>query len=74
VNVASEEVHTRNLRIERSLRRQGWGIHRFSNLEVRTTPAADFEKLLLELPIPRGFSWVSAEEFEARLVDFDIPF
>jgi very-short-patch-repair endonuclease len=30
----NEERYAKNLAIERSLRRQGWDIHRFSNLEV----------------------------------------
>jgi hypothetical protein len=39
----SEQRYTKNLRIERSLRRQGWQIFRFSNYEVETTSVDDFE-------------------------------
>jgi len=74
--IASEEVYTRNLRIERSLRRQGWEIHRFSNYEARTVSASEFEKLLWELPIPRGFAFASAKKLGDQLEHIweDIPF
>lgn len=73
--IASEEVYTRNLRIERSLRRQGWAIHRFSNYEVRTVDAGDFAKLIAELPIPRGFRHTSATELAEHLERAgDLPF
>jgi hypothetical protein len=48
--VVSEKRYTKNLRIERSLRRQGWEIFRFSNHEVQTTPDENFLSLIGDLP------------------------
>ena len=48
----SEERYTKNLRVERSLRRQGWDIYRFSNLEVLRAADNDdtFRQLVADLP------------------------
>jgi hypothetical protein len=74
--VASEEVYTRNLRIERSLRRQGWQIHRFSNLEARTVAPGDFPSLVDGTPVaikwrPAGVSLGLSSHLAAY---DDIPF
>jgi hypothetical protein len=45
----SERRYTLNLRIERSLREQGFEIYRFSNLEVEETPIEAFPELISEL-------------------------
>jgi len=50
VHHATEERYTRNLRVDRTLRHQGWQVHRFSNLEVRQ--AKNFREFVWEL----GFS------------------
>jgi len=47
VHHATEKGYTRNLRIDRTLRHQGWQVHRFSNLEVRE--AKDFRQFAWEL-------------------------
>jgi hypothetical protein len=44
---ATEKGYTRNLRVERTLRHQGWHVHRFSNLEVKE--AKDFQDFAWEL-------------------------
>ena len=47
----SEEKYAKNLAIGRSLGRQGWKIHRFSNLEVeRATSDEQFVHLAKDLP------------------------
>jgi hypothetical protein len=47
----NEERYAKNLAIERSLRRQGWDIHRFSNLEVeRANSEERFVHLAHDLP------------------------
>ncbi len=46
----SEELYTKNLRIERSLRRQGWDIYRFSNHEVKATDVQRFRPLVAHVP------------------------
>jgi very-short-patch-repair endonuclease len=46
----SERRYTRNLRIERSLRNQGWEIFRFSDLEVNACTDAQFPRLVEHLP------------------------
>jgi len=48
--VPDERKYTRNLKIERSLRRQGWEIFRFSDLEVNSCPPDRFEYLVQDLP------------------------
>ena len=50
----SEERYTRNLRIERSLRRQGWQIHRFSNYEINNAEPDDFKKLVGNFGVERS--------------------
>ena len=47
---ASERSYTRNLRIDRTLRDQGWNVHRFSSLEVRE--AKDFDEFAWKLGFP----------------------
>jgi hypothetical protein len=47
---ATEKGYTRNLRVDRTLRRQGWQVHRFSNLEVKE--ATDFQDFARELGFP----------------------
>jgi hypothetical protein len=46
----SERSYTRRLRIDRTLRDQGWQVHRFSSLEVRQ--AEDFEEFAWKLGFP----------------------
>jgi hypothetical protein len=48
--VPDERRYTRNLKIERSLRRQGWEIHRFSDLEVNACKPDEFWSLVIDLP------------------------
>lgn len=48
--IPDERRYTRNLKIERSLRRQGWEIFRFSDWEVQTCPDDHFEGLVRDLP------------------------
>jgi very-short-patch-repair endonuclease len=66
----SEERYTRNLRIERSLRRQGWEIYRFSNYEVRNAKMDDFKKLLSAIPGLKQGS-LSYKRFAEGLKEFD---
>jgi hypothetical protein len=40
--IPDERLYTRNLKIERSLRLQGWEIFRFSDLEVKGRTASTF--------------------------------
>lgn len=47
---ASERSYTRRLRIDRTLRDQGWHVHRFSSLEVRE--GKDFEEFAWRLGFP----------------------
>ena len=46
----SEERYTFNLRVERSMRAEGFEIYRFSNHEVRNTPEEEFGNRLAHLP------------------------
>jgi hypothetical protein len=46
----SEERYAKNLKVERSLRRQGWEIHRFANVEIRGASDDDFVALVEHLP------------------------
>jgi hypothetical protein len=47
----NEDRYAKNLAIERSLRRHGWEIHRFANVEVdRVTDDGDFVRLAEHLP------------------------
>ncbi len=48
--IPDERRYTRNLRIERSLRAQGWEIFRFSDFEIRTCPDDQFDRLVSHLP------------------------
>lgn len=48
--VPDERLYTRNLKIERSLRRQGWQIFRFSDLEINTCKPEHFTSLVSHLP------------------------
>jgi hypothetical protein len=50
IHRATERSYTRNLRIDRTLRDQGWNVHRFSSLEVRK--AKDFEEFAWKLGFP----------------------
>jgi len=50
IHRASERSYTRNLRIDRTLRDQGWNVHRFSSLEVRE--AEDFDEFAWKLGFP----------------------
>jgi hypothetical protein len=47
---ATEKGYARSLRADRALRRQGWHVHRFSDLEVKG--ARDFEEFAWELGFP----------------------
>lgn len=76
--VVSQVRYAKNLAIERSLRRQGWEIHRFANIEVEQAVAsgsAEFCDLASDLP---GFCghWyarprASAESLSRRLGGVD---
>lgn len=46
----SEQLYTKNLRIERALRRKGWEIHRFSNWEVMNATDGEFSEMISILP------------------------
>ncbi len=50
IHRATESSYTRTLRIDRTLRDQGWQVHRFSSLEVRQ--AKDFEEFAWKLGFP----------------------
>jgi hypothetical protein len=52
--LVSEELYSRNLAIERSLRRQGWDIFRFANIELRRASGEDFARLVHSAQVP-GF-------------------
>jgi hypothetical protein len=52
----SEPRYARNLKIERSLRRQGWEIYRFANIEVLGASDDDFAELAQDLPGYTGYS------------------
>jgi len=57
VHHATDQAHTRNLRVDRVLRHQGWQVHRFSHLEV--SEAEDFEGFAWELGFPgRLYAWL----------------
>ena len=47
---AAKKVHADSLRVDRTLRHQGWHVHHFSHLEV--TEAKDFEGFAWELGFP----------------------
>jgi very-short-patch-repair endonuclease len=73
-SIASEEIYTRNLRIERSLRRQGWAIHRFSRYEALNVDAEDFPNLLAELGLRRDYATLTQLTEQVELIESDIPF
>jgi hypothetical protein len=50
IHRATERSYARNLRIDRTLRDQGWQVHRFTSLEVRE--AKDFEEFAWKLGFP----------------------
>jgi len=50
IHRAAERSYTSNLRNDRTLRDQGWKVHRFSSLEVRE--AKDFEEFAWKLGFP----------------------
>lgn len=50
IHHATEKSNARTLRVHRTLRRQGWHVHRFSGLEV--SEATDFEEFAWELGFP----------------------
>jgi hypothetical protein len=73
---ANERIYTKNLRIERALRRQGWRLHRFSNLEVAEADQREFVRMTAALPSGHGFVTSSMLD-EIAASDFaldDIPF
>lgn len=39
---ADEEAYTRNIKVERNLKKLGWEVHRFSNLEIKTEDKIDY--------------------------------
>lgn len=51
----NQELYAKNLAIERSLRRQGWDIHRFANVEVERASDDDFVRLLHGAQLPGFF-------------------
>jgi very-short-patch-repair endonuclease len=76
----SEPLYTKNLWIERSLRRSGWEIHRFSNWEVLNCEVKEFveervKAMLQDMPVGQA-RVVSVGEMEAYLAAAgdDIPF
>ena len=48
----NEERYEKNLANERSLRRQGWEIHRFANVEVMQASGDDFVRLITSAQLP----------------------
>jgi very-short-patch-repair endonuclease len=67
----SEQRYTKNLWVERSLRRSGWEIHRFSNWEVLRCDDPDFvekrvKDMLQDMPVARQ-RVVSTSQMEAHL-------
>lgn len=52
--IVNEQVYAKNLRIERSLRRQGWGIFRYANVELRNEDAtgSGFVRLIKSAQLP----------------------
>ncbi|HSF60932.1 MAG TPA: hypothetical protein VLA69_04505 [Gaiellaceae bacterium] len=50
--IVNEERYAKNLAIERSLRRQGWEIHRFANVEVMRASGDDFVRLITSAQLP----------------------
>lgn len=48
----NEEKYAKNLAIERSLRRQGWEIHRFANVEVTRAYDEEFVRLITSARLP----------------------
>jgi len=72
----NESLYAKNLKIERSLRRQGWEIHRFANVEVNGVGNDEFTALVGYLPGSRANAWfpvptVSAESVKAAMGDVD---
>jgi hypothetical protein len=70
----NERLYAKNLKIERSLRRQGWEIHRFANVEVRDVPDEEFIALVSYLPGYRantffGVPTLSGESLKAAMGD-----
>ena len=66
----------KNLKIERSLVRQGWEIHRFANVEVKDVPDDDFVALVEHLPGYRADSFfgrplITESELAGELVALD---
>jgi hypothetical protein len=65
----SQERYAKNLAIERSLRRQGWGIYRFANLEVdRATSSKMFVRLVEDLPGFAADSYMGRPAFTAEFL------
>jgi hypothetical protein len=73
----SEARYTKNLRIERSLRRKDWEIYRFSNLESLQTPEEEFMELVVATDLPNGLPLFSRtyrfKSDEVANVVFDNP-
>lgn len=77
----NEERYAKNLAIERSLRRQGWEIYRFANVEVNRSFEADFVRLIASAQLPglvcsthpwrSPFPSASSEEVKSAL---ELPF
>ena len=76
--IADEELYTKNLRVERSLRRQGWSIYRFSNWEIKqAVENGTFRQLIGHLPDSSRFAVPSMDLLRQEVVgasDDDIPF
>src|SRR3990172_1870950 len=61
----SEKGYTRNLRVERVLRDQGWHLHCFGELEMKE--AGDFQEFAWELGFPsRLYAWMRNSSNAAR--------
>jgi len=71
----NENLYAKNLKIERSLRRQGWQIHRFANVEVKDVPDDEFVELVRHLPGAAddifGFPFILGRELKEAMGDAD---
>ena len=66
----SQDRYAKNLAVERSLRRQGWEIHRFANVEVeRAADVEQFTHLVDDLPGVVSEQGLHLEPFTASLLE-----
>ncbi len=67
----NEHLYPKNLKIERSLRRSGWGVRRFANVEVSGVTPDDFAELVQDVPGYRGiglFAYKHELVFDEKLM------